>query len=119
MTLILAMYISHYFIIDLDFLVYHINFIQVPFLFGVPAIEKVASCVIHWIFRRTGKHLFLTDSDEGRPPLLQRMVENCDDLHFMYFLSLPCHISLDLINFAMHLPGNMIIFHFQVCPASF
>ncbi|KAJ8513657.1 hypothetical protein OPV22_004091 [Ensete ventricosum] len=56
---------------------------QVPFLLGVTAIEKVASCVIHWIFRRTGKHLFLTDNDEGKPPLLQRMVEDCDDLHFM------------------------------------
>ncbi|KAG6489812.1 hypothetical protein ZIOFF_051091 [Zingiber officinale] len=60
-----------------------INQKVVPFLFGLTAIEKVASCVIHWIFRRTGKHLFLTDSDEGKPPLLQRMVENCDDLHFM------------------------------------
>ncbi|XP_065031775.1 putative lipase C4A8.10, partial [Musa acuminata AAA Group] len=56
---------------------------QVPFLLGVTAIEKVASCVIHWIFRRTGKHLFLTDNDEGKPPLLQRMVDDCDDLHFM------------------------------------
>ncbi|XP_064951283.1 putative lipase ROG1 [Musa acuminata AAA Group] len=56
---------------------------QVPFLFGVTAIEKLASCVIHWIFRRTGKHLFLTDDDKGMPPLLQRMVDDCDDLHFM------------------------------------
>ncbi|CAL9772867.1 unnamed protein product [Musa acuminata subsp. burmannicoides] len=56
---------------------------QVPFLFGVTAIEKVASLVIHWIFRRTGKHLFLTDDDEGKPPLLQRMVDDCDDLQFM------------------------------------
>ncbi|URE14093.1 serine esterase family protein [Musa troglodytarum] len=56
---------------------------QVPFLFGVTAIEKVASLVIHWIFRRTGKHLFLTDDDEGKPPLLQQMVDDCDDLQFM------------------------------------
>ncbi|CAA0817616.1 alpha/beta-Hydrolases superfamily protein, partial [Striga hermonthica] len=45
----------------------------VPFLFGVTAIEKVAGHVIHWIFRRTGRHLFLTDNDEGKPPLLKRM----------------------------------------------
>ncbi|RRT34823.1 hypothetical protein BHE74_00032004 [Ensete ventricosum] len=56
---------------------------QVPFLFGVTAIEKVASHVIHWIFGRTGKHLFLTDDDEGKPPLLQRMVDDYDDLCFM------------------------------------
>ncbi|XP_010941069.1 putative lipase C4A8.10 [Elaeis guineensis] len=56
---------------------------QVPFLFGVTAIEKVASCVIHWIFGRTGRHLFLTDNDEGQPPLLLRMVDDCGDLYFM------------------------------------
>ncbi|KAJ4706537.1 alpha/beta-Hydrolases superfamily protein [Melia azedarach] len=56
---------------------------QVPFLFGVPAFEKAASCVIHLIFRRTGRHLFLTDNDEGKPPLLQRLVEEHDENHFM------------------------------------
>ncbi|XP_039126699.1 lipid droplet phospholipase 1 isoform X2 [Dioscorea cayenensis subsp. rotundata] len=56
---------------------------QVPFLFGVTAIEKVASLVIHWIFRRTGRHLFLTDNDGGQPPLLQRMVDDCGDLYFL------------------------------------
>lgn len=49
---------------------------QVPFLLGVIPLEKVAGCVIHWIFGRTGKHLFLTDDDEGKPPLLKRMVED-------------------------------------------
>ncbi|KAG4997056.1 hypothetical protein JHK85_028495 [Glycine max] len=56
---------------------------QVPFLLGVPAFEKVASCVIHFIFRRTGRHLFLTDDDEGKPPLLKRMVQDYGDLYFM------------------------------------
>ncbi|ONK59129.1 uncharacterized protein A4U43_C08F3290 [Asparagus officinalis] len=56
---------------------------QVPFLFGFTAIEKVAASVIHWIFRRTGRHLFLTDNDEGKPPLLQRMVDDHGDLYFM------------------------------------
>jgi hypothetical protein len=45
--------------------------------------ENVASCFVHWIFKRTGRHLFLTDGDEGQPPLLQRMVEDHDDLKFM------------------------------------
>ncbi|MBA0773195.1 hypothetical protein Gotri_008489 [Gossypium trilobum] len=56
---------------------------QVPFLFGVPAFEKAASCVIHWIFRRTGRHLFLTDDDEGKPPLLKRMLDDYDEFYFM------------------------------------
>ncbi|KAJ8772357.1 hypothetical protein K2173_027534 [Erythroxylum novogranatense] len=56
---------------------------QVPFLFGVPAFEKAASLVIHWIFRRTGRHLFLTDNDEGKPPLLKRMIQDSDDFYFM------------------------------------
>ncbi|OMO94818.1 hypothetical protein CCACVL1_05779 [Corchorus capsularis] len=61
---------------------------QVPFLFGVTAFEKAASCVIHWIFRRTGRHLFLTDDDEGKPPLLKRMLEDHDDFYFISALRL-------------------------------
>ncbi|RWR87429.1 putative lipase [Cinnamomum micranthum f. kanehirae] len=56
---------------------------QVPFLFGVTVFEKAACNVIHWIFRRTGKHLFLTDNDGGKCPLLQRMVDDDGDLYFM------------------------------------
>ncbi|WOL07054.1 lipase [Canna indica] len=56
---------------------------QVPFLFGITAIEKVASWVVHWIFRRTGKQVFMMDNDEGKPPLLLRMVNDYDDLYFM------------------------------------
>lgn len=56
---------------------------QVPFLFGVPAFERAATLVIHLIFRRTGRHLFLTDNDDGKPPLLRRMVEDYGDLYFM------------------------------------
>lgn len=56
---------------------------QVPFLFGVPVFEKVAGLVIHLIFRRTGRHLFLNDYDEGKPPLLRRMVEDNIEYPFM------------------------------------
>nr|XP_043613147.1 lipid droplet phospholipase 1-like [Erigeron canadensis] len=56
---------------------------QVPFLFGVSALEKAAVLVIHWIFRRTGRHLFLTDNDEVKPPLLKRMLEDDGDCYFM------------------------------------
>ncbi|KAJ7974836.1 alpha/beta-Hydrolases superfamily protein [Quillaja saponaria] len=56
---------------------------QVPFLFGVTAFERVASSVIHLIFRRTGRHLFLTDYDDGKPPLLKRMIEDNSECYFM------------------------------------
>ncbi|KAJ7970634.1 alpha/beta-Hydrolases superfamily protein [Quillaja saponaria] len=61
---------------------------QVPFLFGVTAFEKLATCVIHFIFRRTGRHLFLTDCDEGKPPLLKRMIEDDGECYFMSALHL-------------------------------
>ncbi|CAN8253412.1 unnamed protein product [Cochlearia groenlandica] len=56
---------------------------QVPFLFGVSSFEKVAGLIIHWIFKRTGRHLFLKDEEEGKPPLLRRMVEDNGDCHFI------------------------------------
>ncbi|KAF8392924.1 hypothetical protein HHK36_021164 [Tetracentron sinense] len=56
---------------------------QLPFLCGLPFLEQRASQTAHWIVGRTGKHLFLTDNDDGRLPLLLRMVNDCDDLKFM------------------------------------
>lgn len=56
---------------------------QLPFLFGVPLFERTAAGTAHFIVGRTGKHLFLTDRDDGKPPLLLRMVEDCDDGKFM------------------------------------
>jgi hypothetical protein len=70
---------------------------QVPFLLGVTAIENFACHIIHLIFGRTGKHLFLADNDDGKPPLLQCMVDDSEGLQFMYayvlqllFLCLNC-----------------------------
>ncbi|WJZ98885.1 hypothetical protein VitviT2T_017378 [Vitis vinifera] len=56
---------------------------QLPFLCGLPFLEKRASQTAHWIAGRSGKHLFLTDSDDGRPPLLLQMVNDSDDLKFI------------------------------------
>ncbi|KAG0466756.1 hypothetical protein HPP92_018336 [Vanilla planifolia] len=53
---------------------------QLPFLCGLPFLERRASAAAHLIVGRTGKHLFLTDNDDGRPPLLLRMVDDCDDI---------------------------------------
>uniref|UniRef100_A0A0D9VJ24 DUF676 domain-containing protein n=2 Tax=Leersia perrieri TaxID=77586 RepID=A0A0D9VJ24_9ORYZ len=56
---------------------------QVPFLFGFTVIETFACYIIHLIFGKTGKHLFLTDNDDGKPPLLLRMVDDWGDVQFM------------------------------------
>lgn len=55
---------------------------QIPFLCGLPFLERRASETAHLIVGRTGKHLFLTDNDEGNLPLLLRMVDDCDDIKF-------------------------------------
>ncbi|PPE02939.1 hypothetical protein GOBAR_DD00009 [Gossypium barbadense] len=45
---------------------------QVPLFRGSRALEKFAAR-ISWLLGRTGKHLFLTDGKDGKPPLLLRM----------------------------------------------
>ncbi|KAK2981748.1 hypothetical protein RJ640_006000 [Escallonia rubra] len=55
---------------------------QVPVLCGFYTMEKVASRT-SWFLGRTGKNLFLTDTDGGKPPLLLQMVSDCEDLQFM------------------------------------
>ena len=96
---------------------------QVPFLFGVSSFEKVAGLVIHWIFKRTGRHLFLKDEEEGKPPLLRRMVEDTGDCHFMYanaLYALPPHLS-QAISSLNHVWESLLTQHvfplLQVCTA--
>jgi hypothetical protein len=60
-------------------------FHQLPFLCGLPFLERRASETAHLIVGRTGKHLFLTDNDDGRRPLLLRMVDDSGDLQFRLF----------------------------------
>ncbi|URE07091.1 Putative serine esterase (DUF676) [Musa troglodytarum] len=55
---------------------------ELPFLCGLPFLERRASETAHLIVGRTGKHLFLTDNDDGKPPLLLQMVDDCDDIKF-------------------------------------
>ncbi|XP_021284937.1 uncharacterized protein LOC110417071 isoform X2 [Herrania umbratica] len=55
---------------------------QIPLLCGSHALERVAART-SWFLGRTGKHLFLTDGKEGKPPLLLQMVRDCEDLKFM------------------------------------
>lgn len=77
-----------------------------PFLLGVLAFENLASLVIHLIFRRTGRHLFLVDND-GKPPLLKRMIEDLDDCYFMY--DTIHHVDLSVL-LLINLVVNIILF---------
>ncbi|XP_076931400.1 lipid droplet phospholipase 1-like [Bidens hawaiensis] len=56
---------------------------QLPLLCGVPFLERSASQTAHWIAGRSGKHLFLTDNDDGELPLLIRMVNDSKDIKFI------------------------------------
>lgn len=56
--------------------------IQIPGFFGILALERAASR-LSWCLGRTGKHLFLSDSENGKPPLLLQMANDCEDLKFM------------------------------------
>ncbi|KAG9134877.1 hypothetical protein Leryth_001207 [Lithospermum erythrorhizon] len=56
---------------------------QLPLLCGFPLLEKGATQTAHWIAGRSGKHLFLTDNDDGQRPLLIRMVNDDDNIKFM------------------------------------
>lgn len=63
-------------------------FPQFPVLCGLPFLERRASQTAHLIAGRSGKHLFLTDDEnDGKPPLLLRMVTDSEDLKFMYVLT--------------------------------
>ncbi|XP_027904307.1 putative lipase YDR444W [Vigna unguiculata] len=55
---------------------------QVPMFCGFYSLEKAVSRVAG-VFGKTGKHLFLTDSDNGKPPLLLQMVRDSEDIKFL------------------------------------
>lgn len=56
--------------------------LQIPVLCGFHTLEK-AAVRASGVLRRTGKHLFLRDNDNGKPPLLLQMADDSDDLKFM------------------------------------
>ncbi|GFS36091.1 alpha/beta-Hydrolases superfamily protein [Actinidia rufa] len=56
---------------------------QLPFLCGLPFLERSAPQTAHLFVGRSGKHLFLTDNDEGKRPLLVQMVNDSNDVKFM------------------------------------
>ncbi|XP_013592934.1 PREDICTED: putative lipase ROG1 isoform X1 [Brassica oleracea var. oleracea] len=66
---------------------------QLPFLLGVPILEKLAAPIAPFFIGRTGTQLFLTDGKADKPPLLLRMASDCEDLKFLSSLgTFPCRI---------------------------
>lgn len=57
--------------------------VQLPFLLGVPILEKIAAPVAALFVGRTGSQLFLTDGSPNRAPLLLRMASDSEDGNFM------------------------------------
>ncbi|KAM7278162.1 hypothetical protein ACFE04_005296 [Oxalis oulophora] len=55
---------------------------QVPIFCGFHAMEKAASRMSLFL-GRSGKHLFLCDKDNGKPPLLLQMASDSEDLKFI------------------------------------
>ncbi|XP_031129926.1 putative lipase YDR444W [Ipomoea triloba] len=56
---------------------------QLPFLFGVLILEKLAAPMAPFFIGRTGRQLFLTDGKPNMPPLLLRMASDCEDGKFI------------------------------------
>lgn len=56
---------------------------QLPFLFGLPILEKLAPSIASIFVGRTGSQLFLTDGKPNKPPLLLRMASDCEDGKFI------------------------------------
>ncbi|KAL8138231.1 hypothetical protein V2J09_004232 [Rumex salicifolius] len=59
------------------------SLIVLPALCGFLFLERQASQTAHLVAGRSGKHLFLTDNDDGKQPLLIRMVTDSYDYKFM------------------------------------
>ncbi|PKI46950.1 hypothetical protein CRG98_032649 [Punica granatum] len=77
---------------------------QVPVFCGFQTLEKLAAHT-SWVLGRTGKHLFLTDCDGGKPPLLLQMVQDTDNLKFISALqSFKCRVAYANASFD-HLVG--------------
>uniref|UniRef100_A0A803P713 DUF676 domain-containing protein n=1 Tax=Cannabis sativa TaxID=3483 RepID=A0A803P713_CANSA len=55
---------------------------QVPVFCGLYTMEKVAART-SWFLGKSGKHLFLTDGDNEKPPLLLQMASDTEKLKFI------------------------------------
>ncbi|XP_040381407.1 putative lipase YDR444W isoform X2 [Oryza brachyantha] len=60
---------------------------QLPFLQGLPILEKLAAPLAPFVVGRTGAQLFLTDGEPSKPPLLLQMASDHEDKKFISALT--------------------------------
>ncbi|PKA51650.1 hypothetical protein AXF42_Ash003017 [Apostasia shenzhenica] len=60
---------------------------QLPFLLGVPVLEKLAAPLAPIFTGQTGRQLFLTDGKPDKPPLLLRMTSDHENMKFISALT--------------------------------
>ncbi|XP_057544494.1 uncharacterized protein LOC130823762 isoform X1 [Amaranthus tricolor] len=73
---------------------------QLPFLFGLPFLEKLALPLAPVFAGRTGSQLFLTDGKPNRAPLLLKMATDCEDGKFISALAaFKCRIIYANVSF--------------------
>ncbi|GAV57387.1 DUF676 domain-containing protein [Cephalotus follicularis] len=73
---------------------------QLPFLLGVPILEKLAPPIAPIFVGRTGSQLFLTDGQSNKPPLLLRMASDCEEGKFISALgAFKCRILYANVSF--------------------
>ena len=58
-----------------------------PILRGSNKLEKMAYRM-SWLAGKSGKHIFLKDVEDEKPPLLLQMVTDYGGLHFMYAMKI-------------------------------
>nr|BAX25099.1 hypothetical protein [Oryza brachyantha] len=61
---------------------------QLPFLQGLPILEKLAAPLAPFVVGRTGAQLFLTDGEPSKPPLLLQMASDHEDKKFMHIVNM-------------------------------
>jgi len=59
---------------------------------------------LSWIAGKSGKHLFLKDIEDEKPPLLLQMVTDYGGLHFMYAIenNSNCFTKVELVLMLQH-----------------
>ncbi|KAK3019211.1 hypothetical protein RJ639_004865 [Escallonia herrerae] len=81
--------------------------IQLPFLLGVPILEKLAVPIAPIFVGRTGSQLFLTDGKPDKPPLLLSMASDCDDGKFIAALgAFRCRILYANVSYDLSSPKH-------------
>ncbi|KAK9671006.1 hypothetical protein RND81_12G000500 [Saponaria officinalis] len=73
---------------------------QLPFLLGLPLLERLAPPLAPVFAGRTGSQLFLTDGKPSTPPLLLKMATDCEDGKFISALgAFKCRILYANVSF--------------------